>query len=250
MVLGSRFDHAAGFWSGRYYAAMLINGIGFFGQVVANPDFRTTAQQGTIPPDYSGWTDGVGNPWTVAGDGWSYTIGGPNRSPVAALTANPNQGEAPLTVSLDATGFHRSRRALPHLRLGPQRRRTVRRRRRHLRSRPPTPQVPTTPRCGWTTDMAARTPPRSRSPSPRRRPEASATSNCLASPAPGCRRPTPPPSTSPATSICAPMSPSTTGPLPTPSWCRSSRAPTSSCSTGPRDSSGSGSPAPSAGRRR
>ena len=104
MVLGSRFDQAAGFWSGRYYAAMLINGIGFFGQVVANPDFRTTAQLGTIPPDYSGWADGVGNPWTVGGDGWSYTIGGPNQSPAAAVTANPNQGQAPLTVSLDATG--------------------------------------------------------------------------------------------------------------------------------------------------
>ncbi len=97
--------------------------------------------------------------------------------------------------------------------------------------------------------MAAPTPHRSPSPSLRRLPEASATSSCPAWAAPGCRRPTTAPSTSPATSICAPMSPWTTGPRPTPSWCRSSRAPTSYCSTGPRDSSGSASPGPSARRR-
>ncbi len=132
MVLGARFDHAAGFWSGRYYAAMLINGIGFFGQVVANPDFRTTAQQGTIPPDYSGMDRRCRQSMD----------GGRRRLELHDRRAQPQPGRCADRQSRRGAGstdrlarshrVHRSRRAHSHLRLGPRWRWAVRRRERVL----------------------------------------------------------------------------------------------------------------------
>ncbi|MGH8925070.1 MAG: PQQ-dependent sugar dehydrogenase, partial [Acidimicrobiia bacterium] len=55
VVLGSNLAGSAGFWSGSYYQALILNGIG--GTVAADPDFRTTTQLLTTPPDYSQWQD-------------------------------------------------------------------------------------------------------------------------------------------------------------------------------------------------
>ena len=71
VVLGSNLSGSAGFWAGEYYQALILNGIG--GTVAADPDFRTTAQLTSTPPDYSRWQDTPGNPWTIQGTSWTYS---------------------------------------------------------------------------------------------------------------------------------------------------------------------------------
>jgi len=89
--LGARDQGAFGVWSGRLYNAEIRNGIN--GTVVAGPDFRSTTELISTPPDYSRWQDPVGNPWTVQGSGWSYIPpGGPPNQPPTATILTPVAG--------------------------------------------------------------------------------------------------------------------------------------------------------------
>ena len=74
LVLGAGPD-GAHYWNGDIYQAHILNGIGSAGTVVANPDFRTTGQLTSTPPNYSQWRDTPTNPYTVNGTGWTYETG-------------------------------------------------------------------------------------------------------------------------------------------------------------------------------
>jgi glucose/arabinose dehydrogenase len=73
VTLGSGIGGTADFWAGNYYQAAIFNGIA--GTNVANPDFRTTTQLTSTPPDYSQWQDTPTNPWTINGTNWTYIPG-------------------------------------------------------------------------------------------------------------------------------------------------------------------------------
>jgi hypothetical protein len=75
VVLGSNPVGSSRFWAGDYYQALILRGIGSSGSVVANPDFRTTSQLTSTPPNYSQWTDTANNVWTIKGTNWTYTPG-------------------------------------------------------------------------------------------------------------------------------------------------------------------------------
>ena len=75
LALGSNPVGSSRYWAGNYYQALVLNGIGAAGTVVANPDFRTTGQLTSTPPNYSQWTDTANNPWTINGTNWTYTPG-------------------------------------------------------------------------------------------------------------------------------------------------------------------------------
>lgn len=80
--------------NGRLFYAELRNGID--GIIVANPDFRTTDQLTSTPPNYSGWQDTThNNPWTITGTGWTYTP--PDQTPPQVILDYPAEG---------ATVFH------------------------------------------------------------------------------------------------------------------------------------------------
>ncbi len=81
------------------YQAAVLSGIG--GTPAAALDLRTPAQ--ATAPDFSEWTDGAGRAWDVLGTGWVYDPGTPNTAPNAVLSANPQSGTAPLTVSFNAS---------------------------------------------------------------------------------------------------------------------------------------------------
>jgi len=71
LALGASPGGGSNFWAGNYYQALLLNGIA--GTPAANPDFRTTTQLTTTPPNYSGWQDPQTNPYTINGTQWTYT---------------------------------------------------------------------------------------------------------------------------------------------------------------------------------
>jgi hypothetical protein len=74
LVMGSHVNGNVEFWSGRFHRALIIDGVGAAGTVVANPDFTTTSQMVSTPPDYTTWRDTPGNIWTLTGN-TSYTPG-------------------------------------------------------------------------------------------------------------------------------------------------------------------------------
>ena len=71
LALGSSPGGGSSFWSGSYYQAQILNGT----TVAANPDFRTTGQLVSTPPDFSQWRDTPGNTYTINGTAWSYNPG-------------------------------------------------------------------------------------------------------------------------------------------------------------------------------
>jgi PKD repeat protein len=71
LALGSSPGGGSSFWSGSYYQAQILNGT----TVAANPDFRTTGQLISTPPNYSQWRDSPGNNYTINGTAWSYNPG-------------------------------------------------------------------------------------------------------------------------------------------------------------------------------
>jgi hypothetical protein len=73
VALGATPGGNSNFWAGNYYQAAILNGIA--GTTVANPDFRTTTQLTSTPPNYSQWQDTPTNPWTINGTAWTYLPG-------------------------------------------------------------------------------------------------------------------------------------------------------------------------------
>ena len=68
LVLGAHVNGNREFWAGNYYRALILNGIGAAGTAAADPDFTTTDQLTSTPPNYATWRDGQTNTWTLAGN--------------------------------------------------------------------------------------------------------------------------------------------------------------------------------------
>jgi hypothetical protein len=75
LVLGADSDGIGNHFAGRYHQALVTAGFNPPTGVGADPDFRTTSQLISSPPNYSQWRDSVNNTWTLNGSGWSYTPG-------------------------------------------------------------------------------------------------------------------------------------------------------------------------------
>jgi RHS repeat-associated protein len=100
VLLGNTLTHSSPL-EGTIYYAEIRNGIA--GTVVANPDFRTTTQLTSTPPNYSAWTDSNSNPWTIIGPGWDYSAGSPGYLTLPGPQVW-NYVVAPDAASLDITG--------------------------------------------------------------------------------------------------------------------------------------------------
>jgi Mg-chelatase subunit ChlD len=103
-------DEEDEFFAGNLFYFELRDGIS--GTVVANPDFRTTDQLTSTPPDFSEWEDDHENPWTMVGTGWTYIPpeGEPEPDPdpePGRVVLDGTEGtriEAPDVSTLDITG--------------------------------------------------------------------------------------------------------------------------------------------------